>query len=575
MSGEETLVDERELAAALRGLAPERAAFREAVERRLRAVEATDEGNRGARELRAADGAWWRRAAAWLPAELAPGAVAGAGAKLSWKALPGLVVLPAVTFAMLVAPVVFALQSFSSQDGPGRERLAAVSSWWRAHRRAGFVTLALLALLFLFEPASAGMALLLVSTGVLALLLARLKAAGFGQRAEVGSRAATLLLVLAVWMGGFTGPWRALFPSERAWQLGFCVLALGAAVCALLALHARYGTPWRALTRSGARDAVLSIAVVLLVPWSAVLLWSAFTVPLRHADHVQQLEASRPGDLATWEQARRATAWYRTLGLEPDLAGLRAHWESRRATDEARMPGFLAAGIDLGFVAPAELATIAAEGRALLHEDGPVRGASLRERADLLALVRSGELTEPERAQLAARLVASHEASTAPWVLARLVTVAGLLDELGRRDLADGLRPAAHRILAQTWVRGHGLFFRRAGFLAPSGAAGTFAYPPHTHDALDLMLRFGVPPGIELGDVAHGLQDSALRRLPWAERRALEDEADLALSKLEGGLLPRTGPLRRIGAHRVLLALAVLVGFCVLATLRAPRAPPA
>jgi hypothetical protein len=89
------------------------------------------------------------------------------------------------------------------------------------------------------------------------------------------------------------------------------------------------------------------------------------------------------------------------------------------------------------------------------------------------------------------------------------------------------------------------------------------------------MLRFGVPPGIELGDVAHGLQDSALRSLPWAERRALEDEADIALSKLEGGLLPRTGPLRRIGSYRVLLALAVLVGFCVLATLRAPRAPPA
>ena len=62
----DALIDERELAEALRGLRPERDAFRARVERRIREGEARHDAQAPeASEARAADGTWWRRAAAW------------------------------------------------------------------------------------------------------------------------------------------------------------------------------------------------------------------------------------------------------------------------------------------------------------------------------------------------------------------------------------------------------------------------------------------------------------------------------------------------------------------------------
>jgi hypothetical protein len=92
-----------------------------------------------------------------------------------------------------------------------------------------------------------------------------------------------------------------------------------------------------------------------------------------------------------------------------------------------------------------------------------------------------------------------------------------------------------------------------------------------THDAVDLMLRFGVPAEIELEPLARGLELSARVPLPWLERHALQWEAALALVKVRRGLLPETTVLGWLGANRVLLALAILAAFCVAATVRAPR----
>ncbi len=97
MSAEEradALIDERELATALRGLRAEPDAFRAAVERRIREKEAKAAG--AGPEVRSTDDSWWRRAAAWLPSEIVPASLAATGAKLSWKVLFGLLVLPAL-----------------------------------------------------------------------------------------------------------------------------------------------------------------------------------------------------------------------------------------------------------------------------------------------------------------------------------------------------------------------------------------------------------------------------------------------------------------------------------------------
>lgn len=586
MSAEERadpLIDERELAAALRGLRPDRDVFRAGVERRVR--EAAPEPEAGeathdARELRAADSAWWRRAAAWLPGELVPGSLAATGAKLSWKALPGLLALPALTFAMLVAPVYLALRTLGSASGErAQERLDAVRAWWREHRRAALVTLAVIGLLFLRQPTSAGMALLLVSTGVLALLLARLRAAGFGTRADVARHCAHLLLAFAVWLAMFGGPWRALFPGDRSAKLAFFVLALGAIVCTWAGLRESHPTLWHLVTRSNGGDAVLLLVMVLLPPWSAGVLWSAFSGPTGLADQARQVERMQAHEFEGWNLARKTTAWLRHEGAEPELARLRAHWRARRAEGDERMAGFLAAGIDLGFVEPDELVGLASGARALLGEEGPIQGASLRERADLLALVRAGILAgesrgRAERDQLARRLLASKDAGPQPWALERLATVASLLDELDLGGLADGLRGDAHALLRESWLPPKRFFGRgTAGFFVRRWQANERPFVAHTHDAIDLMLRFGVPAEIDLAAVARGLERSGRQPFTRDEQAAIPWEAALALAQLERGLLPEASLLERVSANRVLLAMLVLASFCVVATLRAPREP--
>lgn len=569
----DALIDERELAEALRGLRPERDAFRARVERRIREGEARHDAQAPeASEARAADGTWWRRAAAWLPGEVVPGAVAGAGAKLSWKALPGLIALPALAFAMMVMPVYLALLTVGQQSGSQAEaRLAAVRGWWREHRRAGLAVLALIGIVFLVEPASAGVALLLVSTGVLALLLARLRAAGFGRRADVARHCAHLLVALALWMAMFGGPWHSLLPSDRSSKLGFCVLALSAVVCALVALREDYSTPWRMLTRSNGGDAALLFLAVLLPVVSIGQLWSSFVDAPEPEDRARHLDRLlQPNDFESWDFARKSAAYLRSQGVEPDLAWLRAHWHERRSRDEQKA-GFLAAGIDLGFVEQAELDALATDARALLQEQGPIRSASLRERADLLALVRAESLTEQERDELAERLLASRDAGEQPWTLQRMATVGTLLDELGRAGLADGLREDAHALLRKCWVP-PGRFSDEAGFIAFLSPSDRQPFVPHTHDAIDLMLRFGAPEEIDLRAMARRLERER-RRWPGYDRADLEWEADLAFAKLERGLLPEMGPLGLLSANRVLLALVALAAFCVAATLRAPRAP--
>jgi hypothetical protein len=575
MSAEEradALIDERELAEALRGLRPDPADFRAGVERRLRAAQEACDGARapGAGELRAADGAWWRRAAAWLPAELVPGALAGAGAKLSWKALPGLIALPALTFAMLVLPLYLALATFGAESGPhAQRRLAAVGAWWRERKSVALVVLALIGLLFLYEPASAGVALLLVSTGVLALLLARLRAEGFGRRSDVGRHCAHLLFGLAFWLALFGGAWRALFPDDRAARLGFCVLALGAVVCAWAALREEYRSPWHLVTRCNGGDAMLLFVLILMPFWSVVTLWSSFASRPGLAGQARHVAELRPDGHDDWDYTRRAVRWLRSTGTEPDLAGLRAHWLARRSIDLATA-GFVSAGIDLGFVENEELAALAAGARELLSEEGPIPGASLRERGDLLALVRVGNLSAEERDALARRLLASRDAGAQPWRLQRLATVADLLDELDRAELADGLRAEAHALLMECWVPPGRFSGRGAGFIARPWQPRADPFVPHTHDALDLMRRFGAPGEIDLRAVARGLERDGRSR---GDATRFQWEARLARAELERDFLPRPGPLARLSAHSTLFALLVLAGFCVAATLRAPREP--
>lgn len=579
MSGDEradTLVDERELAAALRGLRADPADFRAAVERRIREAEtkAREAGAAGpdGSELRA-DASWWRRAAGWLPPELVPGALAAGGAKLSWKVLFGLLALPALTFAMLVTPIVLALQSLGSQaDERRKERAAVVRGWWLDHKQAALVTLVVLGVLFVRAPAGAGAALLLVSTGVLAMLLVRLRAAGFGRREDVARHCASLLVSLMIWMTMFGGPWKQLFPSGRSQHFATFALMAGGAVCAATALRANHRTLWSLVTRSKTADALLLLQVAVFAPLSVMSMWAG-VADLAHVDLVQNIEQLRPPRDDAWDQARKAIAHLHRTGVDPDLTGLREHWLRAREEDvHDHLESFLAAGIELGFVDEETRESLADARRWWLDLEGPIPGGSLREHAGLLALVRSKTLTPAERERLGQRLLASRDSGPNLWVFERLATVANLLDELGLHDQADGLLPDAHALLRRYWVYADGPFWSNSGFTAPPLPTDTIGFDPSTVGAIELMCRFGAPSEIDLPSLRRALRHYE-RGLPWQRPGSYLSPSRLALSELEHELLSHRSWLATLGENVVLLALFVLSIFCVVATLRAPREP--
>jgi len=116
---EVALIDEDELVEALGGLRVDPDDFRAAVERRIREAEARAESPR-----------WLREAAAFLPLELLPRSLAGSASGLTWKALPGLLVMPALTLAMLLLPFAMAFSSLTGQtDVRLGLRREAVRAW--------------------------------------------------------------------------------------------------------------------------------------------------------------------------------------------------------------------------------------------------------------------------------------------------------------------------------------------------------------------------------------------------------------------------------------------------------------
>ncbi len=92
-----------------------------------------------------------------------------------------------------------------------------------------------------------------------------------------------------------------------------------------------------------------------------------------------------------------------------------------------------------------------------------------------------------------------------------------------------------------------------------------------THSAVELMMRFRVPEGIDLRRVRTYLVQMSKPFVPGMERAFDQMVAAIAIDKLDRHLAPppRTW-LAALAAERIIIGSLLLVAFCICATTMAP-----
>jgi len=601
MTHDQLLREERELHEAFRPLRPDREAFLAGVERRIaergeRAPErssappatedpATDglamnymaePGEDSVRSI-AADverSPFLRAAASLLPPGFLPSSVlVMAGKKLTWKAAPALLAMPAIALAMLVLTFAAALTQVKKLDSstPSSPFLTQeeIRRWWWSHRYGAALTFVVLGFAFWFRPADALVGFLLASIGCLALILRRLSAAGFASRLAVGTKCGALLLSLGLYSGMFgaqsyDGILHAIPRSAGV------VLIAGALVCLIAACN---GHPWRALRKSGQRAAVVLIGLHL-VPLVALSLWPLFVAPWRAGDLRSFVEA---GDfsLITWPPSARAALWLREQDVEIDLSGLATYVEERRKTSVLLGEGRIAA-LQLGLLSSDELwdeRQMSSWRRFEVPRGDKLQTFQLVGEPKIHLLAASGEMTDDERATLTRKALAAWPANDSWMPLHGVRGMVGVLDTLGTADAFEPAVPKLHALLMHLWGGTHSGRGGPAGFFPQQPYEFKASNASSTLDAVELMARFGVPDELDGRRVRAWLEGAAKRRFFWRKLPSPDQIRAATALDMMRERLPETGGdmWRVVVEERVLIGVLLLVMFCCVATLRAPR----
>lgn len=134
-----------------------------------------------------------RFAASLLPPGILPVVTSGAaaGAKLSWKALPGLIALPGIAFVMVLLTFFGGVRRIRKLDGAARnsesvDEAAVTLEWWKRNRTKALFGFSVIGVLILLGSPSAALFGVLASMVVLVLLVGSLAHAGFANRHAVG-----------------------------------------------------------------------------------------------------------------------------------------------------------------------------------------------------------------------------------------------------------------------------------------------------------------------------------------------------------------------------------------------------
>lgn len=601
----DALPGEEELRQALEALRPDPADFRAGVERRIAEREEREEGRQARFAIAPARLRW---AASILPPGVIGGAMMAAGVtgkKLGLKAIPGLMAIPAVATVMVILTFFGALRGLKPAEGPAGERVAsekeAMLAWWKRNRIPAALCIGLFIVLAILRHPEILTLVLLVSMVAVTAQLAALGKAGFGDRKRIGALGSQMLFTLAwIWfMLRDVSPVESLLTNPF---LGPAVLCLGGVLCLVISGRLTWTKIWREIWHPQWRmlypDPVTTFCLRSLYGslglfaggLLAVAFWNSAPSAMTLFDQRWTLEREvslfeEPvEERADWLAFGRMVEYLQRDGRGSELNLDRARSVMQRALDEEVDigPRLLADAVQIGLVTPQQISDrIPHEGaRELLEREGAL---SYWEPGLIRLMQVCGEWSEEEREHLARRVATTWPESGKSHALEDLRDQGELLDLLGHGELADEHAGAVAEALRLAWLGTYddsapGCFVRD-----PERArerAGEYLVRVQLSDigptqaAVDLLVRFGVPGGIE----------------PERIRGATNTRhaASLGMFGLSGPLRYAVGELLRVQMHeqfpprpggvfgflirrRIMLGALLLVALCVIATARAPR----
>ncbi len=593
---------------ALRPNRPDPSAFKRAVEEKLAKREAE-------REAKIGDGGWLSQAAGILPLgllepTLLSGTAVAAGKKLGLKSAGAMMALPALSLAMLGVAFFGGLRAtmrLNPSGGTQDDAARASAEWWRVHRIHAIVTLVILGVLAVTQPAEALLAVLLVSMLTVASLLATLSRSGAATRARVGNFTTSflgILLVLIACFPGFAAGVRTVHVSSYWIPL---VLIAGHFACHFAGTWSCHWSARRKRWTAIAPPAVMGLVVAGIVTGAQ---------PPSEAQMVAFVETFDVAfkNSSKWQSFGTVCEWLASRNVAFDAAPARRRVEEawRASANENHLikddlsPYSLWAAVHADAISDELWSAIAdeAEGRMRYRMEFPIT-APRQEYGRLVALIRRGALTDEQRDAIAERALAAwpatrnspHRPALEVGVLEKMDRLADLLELIDRPISSDEHRVEAHAALTHFWLgrleeRPYpGPFVEAEHQLEPSSASlfggrpSDFSFVGPTHNAVNLMLRFGIPEAIDLDRVHAFLEHAATPSLievvsPDAVERLTTQPyryaAAVALLKIEGAPLVRPSSLDSprslatlVVTERALLGAILLVALCLFATLRA------
>ena len=502
------MVAEPRLREALAPHRPSPEEFAEGVRRRIREAEErrARQDEEGAALL--ARSAFLRRAASILPPGLLPGPMLlVAGKKAGLKGAPALLAIPAVSLLVLGLSFAAALGSLArplrgeariAEPGDDARHRQAVRAWWRASWWKPVLGLGLIAGLLILLPAEAAVILVLVSMVALVAILEGLRRAGYGSRAVIAGRCCGFLITL----GAMVMPLESLLiPGWTPFAISASLLG-GGVLCGLFAVRGA-STALRPLWGSRA---------LFLLPVLMFMVWPMLITSAGRGDLVAWVESFEDAELnsARWDDWSLVASWLERDPAAPplDLAGPTEVLHAALDRGEDASPFTLLSAARLGLLRDGDWrarvdrihipSLIGRDGRLPFFEQACLK---------IRALQATRDLDGAERALLARRVMlslpreADHEAIHAIWLGCES------LDLLGCGHLADELAEDVRSLLLEMWRGRHRREAASAGFVTSPETVGKrhladFFQHEATFEAVDLMIRFGVPEGLDLARVA-------------------------------------------------------------------------
>lgn len=526
----------------------------------------------------AAHTAFWRRVAAFLPFDTSTGGAASgavAAKVFGGKVLPAALLLPALVLAAVVGAFFAGLRRVRADgpggaprvDSPGRRVAGGPKKPWWVH----IASVILIGLIVSPWPALAADAMTLAlaaSTLALACAVRELAGTGVTERRDVA--VAVREHVMGMLSLCFLQAAQLPIPIPSS-ELGLVI-----ATAALLAVLARAHVV--ATRRQLSLRMVAAWAVLLYVINPMGL---TFRTPLVLRPKLAAMDLE-PLELRGWEEA---AALHRALvavgSPAPEPRGARARVAEALAAGRAPdvHPVVWTAALDFGWFGEVEWRALAAqlERQGPLPEPGRVGAVALTEyeRYRLAMTLARSDVTREWRDDLAACLERSWPTAGRHGALVAALEVVRRLEMLGRSDLVASLRERAHALLRDHWVSPSKVdTFGRAGGFTSEPAQFRTSFADQTLAAVELMARFGVPGGVDIGALRSYLRDESRAKLSLVPEAFayLRAKGRAALLRLDRQLaLPPVGLVARALGERFTLA-SLLLAVMGLVALRATRA---